>query len=366
MKLTPLFLGGALAIFSYNLPAQEPVKNHVLEYRAQENFTELVGVEIWNLQNEKLGTIKYLTADLENGRLVEVVVKVPGGFLGMGGRTTALPPRALIPDGDKHVMRLDVSRERFAASPDFDRSHMMPATQRERVAEINRYYGLEPWFFLDGQKVAKNTQILRLGHVEKTGRILNMPIVNTRGEYIGRVGTLMMDLPKGQIVHVISVNDDRATPRSVIQARALRFNAAKNGLILDDTQVELAGQPHFKWNDAGNTTFQQETYVDREVKADHGLHSKQNEQEGIVRNAIPMQQGQNFRDEEKTRRIEAAIQADPDLSATAKDIEVVTMNSQTTLRGHVHTAEGKQRIGEIATRAGRPENVSNLIEVKSL
>jgi osmotically-inducible protein OsmY len=84
-----------------------------------------------------------------------------------------------------------------------------------------------------------------------------------------------------------------------------------------------------------------------------------------VRNATAMDQGANFRDEQKTLRIQQAIQADPSLSANAKNIEVVTMNAQTTLRGHVNSIEGKYKIGEIAKKAGRPENVSNLLEVRS-
>jgi osmotically-inducible protein OsmY len=42
----------------------------------------------------------------------------------------------------------------------------------------------------------------------------------------------------------------------------------------------------------------------------------------------------------------------------------VTLNAQTTLRGHVNTIEGKRRIGEIAMKAGRPENVSNQLQVR--
>jgi len=158
MKLIPIILGGALAISTSCLSAQEAPINHPLDYRAQESFTELVGEEIWNLQNEKLGTIKYLTADLQNGRLVAVVVKSPGGFLGMGGRTTAVPPTVLTRDNDNRIMRLDISKERFLAAPAFDNAHLNTATQRERAAEISRYYGVEPWFFIAGQKIDRNAR----------------------------------------------------------------------------------------------------------------------------------------------------------------------------------------------------------------
>ena len=364
MKIPPFLLVGTFAATCSYLSAQGAVKEHPLQYRAQESFTELNGVDVWNLQNQKLGTIQYLTADLENARLVEVIVNSSGGFLGMSGRTTAVPPRALIFDNDNHMVRLDISKERFDAASRFDKSHMMSATQSGRVAEINRYYGLHPWFFEEGQKTSKNTQILCLGHVERADRLLGFKIVNTKGEYIGKVGSLIYDLTKGQIIHIVVVNEGKVTPRSVIQPRALRFNVANNGLILDESKAEFAGEPHFKWLDGGSTAFQQESYVNREVAADHGVHSRQNRRSGLINSAILMEQGKSFRDEQKTARINQAIQADPTLSATAKEIEVVTLNAQTTLRGHVNTPEGKRRIGDIAAKAGRPENVSNLLEVR--
>ena len=133
---------------------------------------------------------------------------------------------------------------------------------------------------------------------------------------------------------------------------------------MDDTKADVAGEPRFRWLNRSRTSYQEEQYVNRDVEADKGLHSKQNAQAGKVRNATPMEQGENFRDEQKTARIKQAIQADPSLSANAKNVEVVTHNAQTTLRGHVNSAEGKRRIGEIAAKAGRAENVSNLLEVR--
>jgi osmotically-inducible protein OsmY len=45
-------------------------------------------------------------------------------------------------------------------------------------------------------------------------------------------------------------------------------------------------------------------------------------------------------------------------------VEVGTLDGRVTLRGHVNTDEGKRVIGEIAAKAVRPENVSNLLEVR--
>jgi sporulation protein YlmC with PRC-barrel domain len=363
MKLTLLIIASVLSASCCCLQAREAPAPHDLEYRPEQKFAETSQMEVWNNYGEKLGTIKFMTADLENGRLVEVVV-TSGGFLGMGARTTAVPPRALTYDAAKHVMRLDVTTEKFNHAPKFDKSHMAASTQRERVAEVNRYFGLEPWFFTEVQVVKKNAQILKLGYVHRTDGILGLPIRNVQGEFVGKVETLMTDLPKGQVIHVVVRTGAHGSPLSIIQPRALRFNERRNGLVLDNTLAEMSGEPRLKWTSGSNTAFQQEQYVNREVQADKGLHSKQSVQDGIVRYAIPMEQGKSFRDVQKTSRILQAIQADPSLSAHAKNVEVVTLNAQTTLRGHVNTPEGKRRIGEIAAKAGRPENVSNLIEIR--
>jgi sporulation protein YlmC with PRC-barrel domain len=337
---------------------------HRSQFRKAESFTEYIGLEVRNLQNERLGVVKYTTVDLENGRIAEVVVTPDAAIAGRNAPALSLPPRALSLDANAHVMRLDASKAKFAGAPRYNPAHLDADTKRSHVARVNRHFGLEPWFFVDGQKVVNNARILRLGHVQRTDRVLSMPIYNHDGEHIGRVGTLRMDLPKGQIVHVVVVTNKDSSSRSVIQARALKFNGAKDGLILDSSMAELAGEPHFRWVNGSKTGYQEEAYVNREVEADDGLHSRQSAQKGIVKRAIPMEEGDSFRDEEKTARIKRAIQADASLSSNAKNVEVVTLNAQTTLRGHVNTIEGKQRIGAIAMKAGRSENVSNLIEVR--
>jgi sporulation protein YlmC with PRC-barrel domain len=326
-----------------SLPALEAPNPDVNVFRQEQSFTEFIGLEVLNLQNEKLGRVKFITADLENARLVEVVVTTSGGFLGFGGKTTSIPPRALTLDPSRKVLRVDMSKARFNAAPKFRTRDVAAYSQRGRVAAVLRYFGLQPWFYLEGQAVQRNAEILQLGNVQRTEAILGMTINNTKGQYMGKVASLMMDLPKGQIVHVVTDTQAMGGNGShFIQPRALRYTPTRTSLVLDNTRAELKGEPSFKWTDSSHRAFQQEAYVNREVQADKGLHSKQSAQEGIVRNATSMDQGESFRDEQKTARIKQAIQADPTLSAHAKDIEVVTLHAQTTLRGHVNSIKGQR------------------------
>ena len=72
-------------------------------------------------------------------------------------------------------------------------------------------------------------------------------------------------------------------------------------------------------------------------------------------------QGANFRDVQKTGKINQGVQS----TSNANNVQVTTLNAQTTLRGRVNSVAEKDKIGEIARQAGRPENVSNQIEVRS-
>ena len=365
MKLESIIITSALALSCGSLQALDLAPPRGTMLHPQQNFTELEGIEVRNYQNEKLGRVKFITADLENARLVEVVMS-SGGFLGIGGRYTSAPPRAFIMDPSKQVLRLDVSKARFDAAPRFDTSDVSAYSQPARVAEVIRHYGLQPWFYTDGQARSNNAEILRLGHVERTDRILGMEIKSPSGQYLGQVGGMQMDLPKGQITHV--VNETKAMGESktyILQARAMRYNVAQNGLVMNESFATMEGKPHLQWVGENREYFQEESYVNRKVQADEGRHSKQNAQEGIVSKATPMQQGVNFRDVQKTNLIKQGILADASLSANAKNVEVVTLNAQTTLRGHVNTEAGRRRVGVIAANAGRPENVSNQLEVRS-
>jgi osmotically-inducible protein OsmY len=134
--------------------------------------------------------------------------------------------------------------------------------------------------------------------------------------------------------------------------------------VLDNSLAELADEPHFKWLNGSRTSYKEEPYVNRDVLNGNNNRLGENGQKRTNRTGAPMEQGQSFRDQQKTSVIKRAIQADASLSASARDVQIVTLNAQTTLRGRVSRSGDKQRLGEIAASAGRPENVSNLVEVR--
>ena len=260
MKLKSILIIGALALSCGGLHAQNLTgspRGQILS--PQQSFTELAGRQVWNLQNELLGRIKFITADLENARLVEVVI-ASGGFFGIGGKLTSAPPSAFTFDASRQVMRLDVSKARFDAAPRFRTSNVATYSQAERVAAVSRYFGVQPWFHSDDAVRGKNAQISHLGHVERTDIIMGMSIKSPTGKYLGQVSTLMIDVPKGQLNQVVDETQSMAgTGRYILQARALRYNAAHNGLVLNESLATLKDEPHLKWFNQSREYFQQES-----------------------------------------------------------------------------------------------------------
>ncbi len=267
MKFKSIFITGALVLSCGSLQALDaPASPRGELLHPQQSFTELAGRQVWNYQNELLGRIKFITADMENARLVEVVI-ASGGFFGVGGKLTSAPPSAFKLDASKQVMRLDVSKARFDAAPKYQSSDIAHYSQPERVAAVHRYYGQNPWFNENAQ-AGKNAQNLRLGHVARTDDILGMSIKSPTGKYLGQVSSLMMDVPTGRINQVVDETQSMAGDgRFIIQPRALRYNAAHDGFVLNESFAALKGEPHMKWVDQSREYFQEESSGGRKMQA---------------------------------------------------------------------------------------------------
>ena len=77
----------------------------------------LIGMEVRNRNDERLGEIKDLVVDLQSGKAAYATIAV-GGFLGIGEKLIAVPTTALMPSehSDKYVI-MDASRGDMVDAP---------------------------------------------------------------------------------------------------------------------------------------------------------------------------------------------------------------------------------------------------------
>jgi sporulation protein YlmC with PRC-barrel domain len=345
MKLTFNLLAGVVIASGVALSTwAQPEPTHE-RFGAEKKIDEFNRIEIKNFQDESLGRMTDLGIDLINGRIVEVLVACDSS-LGVGDKTVAVPPHALYPDLLNEVYRLNVSTDVFKSAPAIDLSQWLDAGRSDRVAAAYRLFGQEPYFLEEGATASKTDarpKVL-LGYVERSSKILNLPVGNLQNEQFGTVWSLTLNIPTGRIMNVVVLAPGNFKTKSIIPAMALSFNATRDALLLDDTKREFADQPRYVFTEAA---YGQDAYYHRESY--EGPHT-----------SVALEQGRSYRDVDITVRINREIRA---AKINARNVEVGTINDRVTLRGWVNTNEDKRRIGEIASAATIREMVDNQITV---
>lgn len=78
----------------------------------------------------------------------------------------------------------------------------------------------------------------------------------------------------------------------------------------------------------------------------------------------PGDQGNSEPDRQMTRQIRRAITQDDELSTTAKNIKIITVDGKVTLRGPVKSEAEREKIATLARNAAGGATVDNQLEVK--
>jgi hypothetical protein len=97
--------------------------------------SNLIGMEVRNHRNERLGSIKDLVVDLETGQVSYAVMAV-GGFLGMGEKLLALPPQAFARARDQRSLILHADKEAVDQARGFASTNWPDVDQPEWGAEV--------------------------------------------------------------------------------------------------------------------------------------------------------------------------------------------------------------------------------------
>jgi sporulation protein YlmC with PRC-barrel domain len=102
----------------------------------------LIGNDVYNNREEKLGEIKEIMLDMSSGTVAYAVLSF-GGFLGMGDKLFAVPWSALSLDTDGKRFILDVDKERLKEAPGFDKDDWPNMRDESWAAQVRSYYGVE-------------------------------------------------------------------------------------------------------------------------------------------------------------------------------------------------------------------------------
>jgi len=352
-----------------------------------EKANKIMGMEIKDSQNQKLGKVEDLAVDLQNGRIVEVIVAT-GGVLGVDEQLTAVPPGQFTCDPARKALELNVEKSRFKEAPTFKMSEWEANVRQPNVIEVYRYYGTQPYFTnqegqtekvtpthaAEAQEAAIRAKPCYLGEVQRASKLMGASVRNLHDEKIGKVENLMVDMPAGRVVEVVLASGGflgLGDELSAVPPQSFHTSAEPSVLSLDTTKEALASAPHFKsseWSNANNPDQVGTVYhaynVEPYFSANAVDSTAQNVRDRDDNALTPLKQGTSPADVDTTRQIRKQIMAADGLSINAQNVKIITIDGRVTLRGPVKSEEEKRRIGEIAARVVTAANVDNQLQVE--
>jgi sporulation protein YlmC with PRC-barrel domain len=366
--------------------------------------SDLIGMTVKNNQDEKLGKVEDLAVDVESGRVVQVILST-GGFIGIGDTLSAVPPGALHRDVANKVLQLDADKEKLKGAPEFVMSKWAENSDCKHLSEVYRLYGEEPALTFvqkgdavqnaspstvssrkadgtwDKDRISSKSQCMipvsRLSQVQKASKLMGTPVKNLQDEKLGKVENLLVDLPSGRVVAVIVSSGGflgMGDELSAVPPTALRFTTDRDTLQLDASKEMLTASPHFKanqWPDFGQPRYASDVYSAYKIEpyfatdATNDIdNTRINVRDRQDQTLTPLNQGNSKADVATTAQIRKEIIAGKTMSVNAKNVKIITIDGQVTLRGPVNTAEEKRLIGEIAGRSVHSGDVDNQLEVQ--
>jgi sporulation protein YlmC with PRC-barrel domain len=138
-KVVHLWAFGVLVVTlatAFSFPAQARDKSGVLK------ASDLIGMNVQGTDGKKLGNIKDLVIDPDEGG-VEYAVLEFGGFAGIGDKYFAVPWEALQLDQTNKKLSLDVHKKDLKNAPGFDKNNW-PDLSLEQVVIYEFYEVPQP------------------------------------------------------------------------------------------------------------------------------------------------------------------------------------------------------------------------------
>jgi len=272
--------------------------------RAARHASDIIGLNVKNLQDENIGSVEDIVVDLESGRVIAVVIS-SGGFLGMGNQLSVVPPRGLRHDITKKELRLDITRDALLAAPRFEKGKKPDYNQdaysgyfqdsnrdgrnrddrsgvdrldRADNTSLNTSAGTLDTVDQGNRKAdreitsrtgATGSSMNQMERTENSGNaavgnaalgtaaqaarhasdIIGLNVKNLQDENLGSVEDIVVDLESGRVIAVVLSSGGflgMGNELSVVSPRGLRHDIDKKELRLNITRDALLAAPRFE------------------------------------------------------------------------------------------------------------------------
>lgn len=218
---------------------------------------DIIGMDVLDSQDQRAGKVKDLFVDLQNGRIIEVILDMGGRATGAGNpasygpsigngafpgaaststeeRMAGVPPACLTYNTSGKSLGINVTPEQLKNAPTFAASEWKDAAAATAIGEVYHHYAQKAPTF---------------GNLERGTGLLGEAVINNQDQKLGRVNNLVVNLPAGEVDKVILASGGFLGIRSQLTAldpRTFSYDPDRDKLRLDMTPDSLKNSPHFK------------------------------------------------------------------------------------------------------------------------
>jgi len=215
--------------------------------------SKLIGSEVRNPQDEKLGKIEDLIVDIQ-GRVAHYAILSFGGIAGIGDKLFAYPVPMLRRSADKDELVLDIDKARLEQAPGFESNNWPDWGSDAYRRGVDKYFGVDR-----GEKAGAQSRLMR------ASKLIGMDVEDNQKRNVGEIEDVIVSLADGRVPFVVLDFDKAWSPDDKLlplSPASLKFPTAdKDKIVLAESRDKLEMKYGFdddKWPDFNDPAYQRE------------------------------------------------------------------------------------------------------------
>jgi sporulation protein YlmC with PRC-barrel domain len=249
--------------------------------------SELIGINVQNVSDQKVGDISNLGLDLRAGRVAYVILG-SGGVLGVGDKLYVMPPNAFTLGSDNKSLVTGIDKERLEGAPMLNNQNWGQISDAQFATRVYKHYDKQPYWsgaqltptgredavtpnsqgrisgdrnerisrernrdrdrdrdrdddglrIRRGNAAATQAAAGAFANVEDARQLIGMNIENARGANLGKLSDIVVDLESGRALYGVVDLKGQGAMKAVAPAnlvlrandKVIRFNGEQNKL----------------------------------------------------------------------------------------------------------------------------------------
>lgn len=212
--------------------------------------SKLIGMDVRNVQGERLGEIKDLIVDVSNDRVHYAILSF-GGFLGVGDKLFAYPVRSFTQTGDGDKLVLNVDKSRLKGAPGFEKDRYPDWTRYGE--EVERYHG-----------ATVAVRPMPNAVLRRASELIGKDVNDRNGKDLGEIDDIIVNMRTGTVPYAVLEFDqswnlnDKLLP---VPLRAMDYSTGRRDLVMNIDKGQLDTAKAFdqrRWPDINDPKYMAE------------------------------------------------------------------------------------------------------------